>query len=118
MKCLIAGAGGFIGGHLMQKLISNGHEVVCADIKSLDTWFQLSKNNQNFSKDLRSYDNCLEVTKNIDYVFNLACNMGGMGFIENNKAECMLSVLVNTNLLRASKENNCSRFFFSSSACV
>jgi len=118
MKCLIAGAGGFIGGHLMQKLISNGHEVVCADIKSLDTWFQLSKNNQNFSKDLRSYDNCLEVTKNIDYVFNLACNMGGMGFIENNKADCMLSVLINTNLLRASLKNKVKKFYFSSSACV
>ena len=118
MRCLIAGAGGFIGGHLMQKLISDGHEVVCADIKSFDLWFQLSKDNQNFSKDLRSYDNCLEVTKNIDYVFNLACNMGGMGFIENNKADCMLSVLINTNLLRASLKNKVKKFYFSSSACV
>ena len=67
--------------------------------------------------DLKDYQNTLKVTENVDFVFNLACNMGGMG-IENNKAECMLSVLVNTNLLRASKENNCNKFFFSSSACV
>ena len=60
----------------------------------------------------------MEVTKDVDYVFNLACNMGGMGFIENNKAECMLSVLTTTNLLRASVANSVKKLFFSSSACV
>ena len=54
---------------------------------------------------MKDYDNCLKITKGVDYIFNMACNMGGMGFIENNKAECMLSVLINTNLLRASLEN-------------
>ena len=61
---------------------------------------------------------CLNVTKGVDFVYNLACNMGGMGFIENNKAECMISVLINTNLLRASIKNSVKKFFFSSSACA
>ena len=69
---------------------------------------------KNFSLDLKDLDNCLKVTKKIDYVYNMACNMGGMGFIENNKTECMLSVLINTNLLRASIKNSVSRYFFSS----
>ena len=68
--------------------------------------------------DLNDYNNCLSVTENIDGVFNLACNMGGMGFIENNKADCMLSVLINTNLLRASKLIGVIKFLYSSSACI
>ena len=92
--------------------MSKGHEVVCADIKPLEFWFQIFDKNQNYSLDLKEKDNCLKVTKNIDYIFNMACNMGGMGFIENNKAECMLSVLINTNLLRASIENKVKNIFF------
>ncbi|WP_428079471.1 NAD-dependent epimerase/dehydratase family protein [Candidatus Pelagibacter sp.] len=118
MRYLVCGAGGFIGGHLASYLMSKGHEVVCADIKPLEFWFQIFDKNQNYSLDLKEKDNCLKVTKNIDYIFNMACNMGGMGFIENNKAECMLSVLINTNLLRASIENKVKKYFFSSSACV
>ena len=118
MKYLICGAGGFIGGHLVKNLIDEGHELVCADIKPLENWFQIFEDNQNFSLDLKSYDNCLKVTKNVDYIYNMACNMGGMGFIENNKAECMLSVLINTNLLRACLINKVEKYFFSSSACV
>ena len=68
--------------------------------------------------DMKDYNNCLKVTRDVDFIFNMACNMGGMGFIENNKAECMLSVLINTNLLRASLENKVKKYFFSSSACV
>ena len=117
-KFLVCGAGGFIGGHLTKKLLDDGHEVVCADIKPLDLWFQSYSNNKNFSLDLKEYENCLSITKNIEYVYNLSCNMGGMGFIENNKAECMLSVLINTNLLRACLKNNVNKYFFSSSACV
>jgi GDP-D-mannose 3',5'-epimerase len=117
-KILVCGAGGFIGGHLVQRLISNGFEVVCADIKPFEFWFQLNDKNKNFSLDLKEYENCLQVTKDIKYVFNMACNMGGMGFIENNKAECMLSVLINTNLLRACLKNSVEKYFFSSSACV
>ena len=118
MKYLIAGAGGFIGGHLVKSLMDEGHEVVCADVKQLECWFQTFEQNINYSLDLKDYQNCLKVTKNIDYIYNMACNMGGMGFIENNKAECMLSVLINTNLLRACIENKVKKYFFSSSACV
>ena len=118
MKYLIAGAGGFIGGHLVDSLIKEGHEVVCVDIKPLEFWFQIFDQNKNYSLDLKDYDNCLKVTEGVDYIYNMACNMGGMGFIENNKAECMLSVLINTNLLRACLKNNIKKYFFSSSACV
>ncbi len=118
MKYLIAGAGGFIGGHLVKSLMNSGHEVVCADIKPKEYWFQIFEENSNFSLDLKEYENCLKVSKDVDYVLNMACNMGGMGFIENNKAECMLSVLINTNLLRACLINNVKKYFFSSSACV
>src|SRR5210317_2615453 len=117
-KYLVCGAGGFIGGHLVKRLMDQGHTVVCADVKPLEYWFQIFEGNENFSLDLKEYENCLKVTKNIDFVYNMACNMGGMGFIENNKAECMLSVLINTNLLRACLVNNVKRYFFSSSACV
>ena len=115
---LVAGAGGFIGGHLVKRLLKDGFSVVGADIKPLNLWFQKFDKSENFSMDLNDYENCLKVTKNVDAVFNLACNMGGMGFIENNKAECMLSVLINTNLLRASKLNNVSKLLYSSSACI
>ena len=118
-KILVCGAGGFIGGHLVSTLKKDlNNNIICADIKPKEYWFQYFEDLDNHSLDLKDYQNTLKITENVDYVFNLACNMGGMGFIENNKAECMLSVLVNTNLLRASKENNCKRFFFSSSACV
>ena len=117
-KFLVCGAGGFIGGHLVKSLLDEGQEVVCVDIKPIENWFQIFTKNKNYSLDLKEYKNCVEVTKNIDFVYNMACNMGGMGFIENNKAECMLSVLVNTNLLRASILNKIKKYFFSSSACV
>ena len=117
-KILVAGAGGFIGGHLVQGLLNEGHEVHCADVKPFEYWFQIYNENKNFSLDLKEFENCLKVTSGVDYVFNMACNMGGMGFIENNKAECMLSVLINTNLLRSCKINSIKKYFFSSSACV
>lgn len=118
MNILICGAGGFIGGHLMSYLKKKQFNLTCVDIKPLEYWFQIDNDNQNYCLDLKEYENCLKVTKNIDQVFNMACNMGGMGFIENNKAECMLSVLINTNLLRSCLKNNIKKYFFSSSACV
>jgi len=118
MKYLICGAGGFIGGHLVKDLMNEGHEVVCADIKPQEFWFQLFEENKNYSLDLKEYENCLKVTEGVDLIYNMACNMGGMGFIENNKADCMLSVLINTNLLRASLVHKIKKYFFSSSACV
>ena len=117
-KVLITGAGGFIGGHLVSKLIKKKYKVVCVDIKPKKDWFQFFKAANNYSADLNNFSNCLKYTKDVDYVFNLSCNMGGMGFIETNKAACMTSVLINTNLLRASKINKVKRYFFSSSACV
>ena len=117
-KILICGAGGFIGGHLVKDLMDEGHDLICADVKPFEYWFQTFDKNENFSLDLKEYENCLKVTKDVHFIYNMACNMGGMGFIENNKAECMLSVLINTNLLRAAIANKASRYFFSSSACV
>ena len=116
---LIVGAGGFIGGHLVKKLLSNGNKIVACDIKPKEYWFQDCEEAENhYSMDMKDISNCRKVTKGIDYVFNMACNMGGMGFIEDNKAECMLSVLITTNLLRASVDNKAKKLFFSSSACV
>ena len=118
MKILVAGAGGFIGGHLVKNLLEEGHDLVCADLKPIEYWFQAFEKSENFSLDLKEYENCLKVSNGVDYIYNMACNMGGMGFIENNKAECMLSVLINTNFLRACLKNSVKKYFFSSSACV
>lgn len=117
-KYLVVGAGGFIGGHLVKKLLSLGNQVRAVDIKPFDLWFQKFEKVENFTLNMQEYENCIEMTKNIDFVLNLACNMGGIGFIENNKTDCMLSVLINTNLLRACLKNNIKKYFFSSSACV
>ena len=118
-KVLVVGAGGFIGGHLVKKILDNGNSVVATDIKPKEYWFQDFDNVENhYSTDMKDISNCRKVTQGVDYVFNMACNMGGMGFIENNKAECMQSVLINTNLLIACNENKVQRYFFSSSACA
>ena len=118
-KILIVGAGGFIGGHLVKRLLDDGNSIVATDIKPREYWFQeFEKAENHFSMDMKDIGNCRKVAKNIDYVFNMACNMGGMGFIENNKAECMQSVLINTNLLISCKETSVERYFFSSSACA
>ena len=118
-KVLIVGAGGFIGGHLVKKILDNGNSIVATDIKPKEYWFQDFDTVENhYSTDMKDISNCRKVTEGVDYVFNMACNMGGMGFIENNKAECMQSVLINTNLLIACNENKVQRYFFSSSACA
>jgi nucleoside-diphosphate-sugar epimerase len=118
-KILIVGAGGFIGGHLVKKLLDNGNSIIATDIKPKEYWFQDFDSVENhYATDMKDILNCRNVTRGVDYVFNMACNMGGMGFIENNKAECMQSVLINTNLLIACNENKVQRYFFSSSACA
>ncbi len=116
---VVAGAGGFIGGHLVANLLASGFwRVRAVDLKPVEEWYQRFNDVDNRQLDLRVRSACCDATRGADYVFNLAADMGGMGFIENNKALCMLSVLINTHMLEASRDNGASRFFFSSSACV
>lgn len=118
MRVLVAGGGGFIGGHLVKKLVAEGHKVRAVDIKPLSEWFQTDALAENVSADLALLPEAAAATEGQDWVFNLACDMGGMGFIENNKALCMLSSLINTHLLMGSRSAGVDRYFFSSSACV
>jgi len=116
---LVAGAGGFIGGHLIADLRDKGFTRIRAvDIKPVTQWYQRFPEADNRVLDLKSLDACREAVNGCDKVYNLAADMGGMGFIENNKALCMLSVLINTHLLQASQEMGVTRFFYASSACV
>lgn len=118
-RILVAGAGGFIGGHLVADLVAHGEaEVVAVDHQPLDAWHQRADGARNLRRDLTRREVCLEVLDGVDEAYNLAANMGGMGFIESNKALCMLSVLINTHLLEAACERRVRRYFFSSSACV
>ena len=117
-KILVAGAGGFIGGHLVKELQKRNYKVRAVDIKSFDDWYQCSNDAENHVLDVSEKKNCFRMVDGVDEVINMACNMGGMGFIENNKALCMLSVLVNTHLLMACKEFKIKKYFFSSSACA
>jgi len=118
-KVVVCGAGGFIGGHLINNLVEDGVDVIRAiDLKPVEEWYQPSREVENVEADLKDLENCERAVEGATAVFNLAADMGGMGFIENNKALCMLSVLINTHLLMAAKQAKVSRFFFSSSACV
>jgi len=115
---VVCGGGGFIGGHLVRHLVARGDEVRALDIKPLDAWYQIDPNANNEQSDLRSLDECRRAVDGSDVIYNLAADMGGMGFIENHKALCMISVLINTHLLMAAREAGVSRYFYSSSACV
>jgi GDP-D-mannose 3', 5'-epimerase len=116
---VVCGAGGFIGGHLVQALVQQGDRPVRAvDIKPLDEWHQVSREADNLQLDLSDKRACERALYGASEVYNLAADMGGMGFIQNNKALCMLSVLINTHLLMAAEKYEVQRFFFSSSACV
>ena len=117
-KILVTGAGGFIGGHLVKELLKRDYKIRAVDIKPIEDWYQTFSEAENFQLDMSLKDNCFKMVKGTDEVINMACNMGGMGFIENNKALCMLSVLVNTHLLMACKEFKVKKYFFSSSACA
>jgi len=115
---LVAGAGGFIGGQLVRDLLAKGIPVRAVDKKPFSEWYFHSPKAENLIADLQLPEPCNRVTRGVAHVYNLAADMGGMGFIENYKALCMLSVLINTHLLMGSHRNGVERFFFASSACV
>ncbi len=116
---VVTGAGGFIGGHLVKRLLADGASNVRAvDQTPLEQWYQVTPDVDNRVLDLSLAGACDEALTGASVVYNLAADMGGMGFIETNKARCMLSVLINTHLLQAAREHGVERYFFSSSACV
>jgi nucleoside-diphosphate-sugar epimerase len=117
-KTLVTGAGGFIGGHLVGVLLAAGADVRAVDIKPENDWYQVHHEAENLVTDLRRVEACRAAVAGATEVYNLAADMGGMGFIENNKAACMLSVLINTHLLEAAIDAGSERFLFASSACV
>ena len=115
----VCGAGGFIGGHLVRYLLDRGIKVQRAvDLKPLDEWYQVADGVENLVLDLTEKDSAYQAGRGMDVIFQLAADMGGMGFIERHKAECMLSVLINTHMLLAARDCGAKRFFYSSSACV
>jgi len=118
-KIVVCGGGGFIGGHLVADLKRQGHtDIRSVDIKPVAEWYQVLPGVENLVLDLQRREACEQALKDTRIVYNLAADMGGMGFIENNRALCMLSVLINTHLLMAAKAAAIERFFYASSACV
>ena len=116
---VVAGGGGFIGGHLVADLLKKGHTRIRAvDIKPTEAWWQLFPDVENLELDLQLREDCETALEGAAEVYNLAADMGGMGFIENNKALCMLSVLINTHMMMAADKYKVRRFFYASSACV
>ena len=118
-KIVVCGGGGFIGGHLIADLLRQGHrDLRAVDIKPFDEWYQVFPNVENLQLDLQDKSACEQALRGAAVVYNLAADMGGMGFIENNRALCMLSVLINTHLLMAARKFGAERYFYASSACV
>ena len=115
---VVTGAGGFIGGHLVADMLRQGRRVRAVDVKAPAHWYQLHADAENLVLDLTELGACREAVRGAADVYNLAADMGGMGFIENHKAECMLSVLINTHLLLAARDAGVRAYFFASSACV
>jgi GDP-D-mannose 3', 5'-epimerase len=118
MTVLITGAGGFIGGHLVADLLKSGKTVRAVDVKPQDEWYQVHGDAENIVADCADMGDAHKIAQGTEEIYNLAADMGGMGFIENNKAECMLSVLTSTNVLVAARDAGTQRYFYSSSACV
>jgi nucleoside-diphosphate-sugar epimerase len=118
MTVLVTGAGGFIGGHLVADLLGQGKDVRAVDVKPQGDWYQVHGDAENIVADCADMGDAHKIAVGTEEIYNLAADMGGMGFIENNKAECMLSVLTSTNVLVAARDAGTQRYFYSSSACV
>ena len=115
---LVTGAGGFIGGHLVKSMLEQGHKVRAVDKKPQWQWYQRFPAAENLTLNLEDKEACVQAANGTDWIYNLAADMGGMGFIELNKGLCMLSVLINTHMLMAARHCGATRLFYSSSACV
>lgn len=116
---VVCGGGGFIGGHLVAELRRQGvRRIRVVDRKPMNQWYQRFPDVENLILDLQDKPACYTALQGADVVYNLAADMGGMGFIENNRALCMLSVLINTHLLVAARDIGVKSFFYASSACV
>ena len=121
MKILVTGAGGFIAGHLIKRLIAENHQVVAADIKPIEDWYQVHpiKNLERADCKDRSLVKNILIEDSFDRIYNLACNMGGMGFIQQNHIACLESVYIQTNFITLMKELKIKpQIFYSSSACA
>lgn len=117
-RVLVTGAGGFIGGHLVGHLLRHGYDVRAVDVKPVYDWWQLHPEAENVRHDLNYLSDCARVVHHIDWVFHLAADMGGRGYISDNPAACMLSVAPTAHMLDVSARSGVSRFFYASSACV
>lgn len=115
---VVTGAGGFIGGCLVGRLLSQGCDVRAVDVKPFSNWCQLHMGAENRSLDLRVVHSCRLALEDAAQVYDLACEMGGPPFIESNEAQCVLSALVHVQLLAVAREVGVARYFFASSACV
>src|SRR5947209_6923726 len=117
VDAVVTGGGGFIGGHLVRALLADGQSVRAVDVKPLDQWYQVHPDADNVRGDVSLLETARAAVADASVVYNLAADMGGMGFIENNRAACMLSVLTSTHVLMAAREVGVERYFYSSSAC-
>ena len=116
---LVGGAGGFIGGALVRYFHDKGFTRIRAvDKKPLPLWYQRTEGVESWCMDLSDEANCKAAVKDAVEVYNLAADMGGMGFIERFRIECLRSILINTHLIEAAYRAGCQRYFFASSACA
>jgi GDP-D-mannose 3', 5'-epimerase len=117
-RVCVSGSGGFLAGHLVKALLDRGEDVRATDIKPLDEWYQVHRAADNWpSRDLSGRFACMTVTQDCDVVYHLAADMGGMGYIEANKAACALNVLIDAHMLLAARDAGVSRYFYASTAC-
>lgn len=118
MRVVVAGAGGFLGGHLVNALTRLGYDVMAVSRKPPARWSQHNELAKSYQIDLADPFACRRVLAGAKYVFDMAALIGGIGFLESKHADCTASVGVTSNLLRAAIEAKCERYFFPSSACI